>query len=68
MTHERAAREEIEAAARGAGCAGPDEVHSVILETGGSFSVITSNAAREDLRYASARLNRVRAVSTESAR
>ena len=49
MKRERVAREEVEAAARGAGCAGLGEVHSIILETDGSFSVITGEAGAEDL-------------------
>lgn len=49
MKRERVTRDEVEAAARGAGCAGLDEVHSVVLETDGSFSVITGKAARADL-------------------
>ncbi|MGJ3232366.1 MAG: DUF421 domain-containing protein [Oceanicaulis sp.] len=49
MKRERVTREEVEAAARSSGCAGLDQVHSVVLETDGSFSVITGEAAREDL-------------------
>lgn len=49
MKRERVTREEVEAAARGAGRAGLAEVESVVLETDGSFSVITGDAARERL-------------------
>lgn len=49
MKHERVTPEEVEAAARGAGCAGLAEVASVVLETDGSFSVMTREVEQGDL-------------------
>jgi len=49
MKRERVTPEEVESAARSAGCAGLEAVNSVILETDGSFSVITAEAERERL-------------------
>ena len=49
LRRERVTRAEVEAAARGAGHGGLEAVHSVVLETDGSFSVIAASATREAL-------------------
>lgn len=50
MRQERVTREEVEAAVRSAGLAGPSDVEAVVLETDGTFSVVSSGASgTEDL-------------------
>lgn len=53
MRKERVTKEEVLAAMRGAGAATPSDVDAVVLETDGSFSVISGAAAAgaESLRY-----------------
>lgn len=54
MREERVTREEILAAMRGSGAAAPSEVDAVVLETDGSFSVVSGAPAGKGvgtLRY-----------------
>lgn len=49
MRTERVTREEIFAAMRSAGAAAPSHVDAVVLETDGSFSVVSSGAAGDGI-------------------
>ena len=63
---ERVTREEIHAAMRSSGSALPSHVHAVILETGGSFSVISGVEVDEHVEPCAKR--RVRAPRLTSSR